>query len=101
MNIKTEYQNETISEGTDNYGVGGAFPPIAPIIENAAAADLASFLFPEIEDNDQAQTEHSVAAQCPKARSLALRGEQIGDGSYPVTVLVDGVPHEVTVTISW
>lgn len=107
MKFKTEYKNETISEWDDNYGAGGAFPDLAPIIESVAEADLAMHLFPEIEDLDQIMAAHKFESRCPEARAIEAsnRGSeeyhQIGDGEYPVTVTVDGVEHQVIVTIAW
>lgn len=108
MNLKTEYKNEVISDGNNNYGAGGAFPDLAPIIESEAKASLMSQLFPELE-LEEALDAHTVQSHCPLAREIEAQNElpaneeyqQIESGEYPVTVTVDGAEHLVTVTLAW
>lgn len=55
MNIRIELNNETISEGNDNYGAGGAYPTRG---EKWAAGEIelavAGMVVPEAEDGNEA-----------------------------------------------
>jgi len=99
MRMCTTFNGRRIQDSENNYGVGGAFPRIAPMLESEAENALAMHLFPDSDDSDAAKAGHDISAHCLKAREK----EQgiLPDDAYEVMVKVDGKEHIVTINLSW
>lgn len=55
MNIKLNLNNETISEGSDDYGAGGAFPTRGEAwVKSQVERDVAMLIVPDADDSDSA-----------------------------------------------
>ena len=101
MRMCTTCNGRRIQDSDNNYGVGGAFPPIAPMLESEAENALAMHLFPDSDDSDAAKAGHDISAHCSKARQTEEQGILPEDDAYEVVVKVDEKEHIVTINLSW
>jgi hypothetical protein len=71
MNIRIQLNNQTISEGSDTYGAGAAFPTRgSKFVADEVTIAVARLISPASEDGDEAQE---------KAGAITVRVETPGD----------------------